>query len=528
MYCLNRDASFCRILAAGCLLLLAPGLLAPQLLQADPCGMVPSIQVDGPQPQLTRTGHQQTYVFYKDGLETMVLRPSFSGNVNEFGLLIPFPSPPAIRKTPDAIFEHIAAAIDPPEVTIDLTPRFFGFGGGAGGGGFGGGGGGLGFAIPTVDRVNVLREEAVGMYEVAVLAAGSAGALRTWMINHDYRYPDGMDKVCDAYVEKKWCFVAVKTRVAQKQASEPQPGQRRIDNQLPEKAVFDGSVQAMGFRFPSPQLVVPMRLSVFNATDQKGKLRNVVYLLTDRPSAIRSIPEEYVRRQIHGQQLVANLTQPLPLRVIGGSLADVSKRQRQAIALQRNPAPHNALAAELFTADLLAARSRVLMHRVENEAKQVDAINERMQLRGSEIDSVTAQHTAAARQQITAAMLEGLKRMTLTVVDGDFPRQLLAESDLTFKFFRIAKEKNRKQLYNARTFGPSTPRPKGRLYIGQLPPGKVLPDKVLPGNAPPGEAPGDETLAASRWRLQTLYAFVAAGAVALGSLLLVQRFRRTD
>ena len=34
----------------------------------------------------------------------------------------PFPTPPAIRKVPDEIFEHIAAAIDPPEVVIDLNP----------------------------------------------------------------------------------------------------------------------------------------------------------------------------------------------------------------------------------------------------------------------------------------------------------------------------------------------------------------------------------------------------------------------
>ena len=68
-----------------------------------------------------RVGDQQTYVFYKDGLETFVIRPGFSGKVEDFGMLIPFPSPPAIRKAPENIFAHIAAAIDPPEVVVDLT-----------------------------------------------------------------------------------------------------------------------------------------------------------------------------------------------------------------------------------------------------------------------------------------------------------------------------------------------------------------------------------------------------------------------
>ena len=90
---------------------------------ADPCGMVPPIYPDGQSPPLTRIGEQKTYVFYKDGIETFVIRPGFEGKADDFGMLIPFPTPPAIRKVPDNIFGHIAAAIDPPEVVVDLTPR---------------------------------------------------------------------------------------------------------------------------------------------------------------------------------------------------------------------------------------------------------------------------------------------------------------------------------------------------------------------------------------------------------------------
>ena len=107
---------------------------------ADPCGMVPPITVEQVPDLITRQGRQKTYVFYRDGIETIVIRPGFKGKVEEFGMLIPFPSAPAIRKVPDEIFAHIAAAIDPPEVEIDLRPSW-GFGGfGGGGGGFGRGG----------------------------------------------------------------------------------------------------------------------------------------------------------------------------------------------------------------------------------------------------------------------------------------------------------------------------------------------------------------------------------------------------
>ena len=90
----------------------------------DPCGMVPPIYT-GPGVPIVRTGLQKTYVFYKDGIETFVIRPGFQGRVENFGMLIPFPNPPALRKVPDNIFEQIDNAIDPPEVVIDLNPMRF-------------------------------------------------------------------------------------------------------------------------------------------------------------------------------------------------------------------------------------------------------------------------------------------------------------------------------------------------------------------------------------------------------------------
>src|SRR5256884_4660003 len=86
---------------------------------ADPCGMVPPIYVND-STSLVRVGDEQTYVFFKDGLETFVIRPGFSGKVEDFGMLISFPTPPALRKVSEDIFPQIAKAVDPPEVVIDL------------------------------------------------------------------------------------------------------------------------------------------------------------------------------------------------------------------------------------------------------------------------------------------------------------------------------------------------------------------------------------------------------------------------
>src|SRR5262245_32877337 len=90
---------------------------------AAPCGMVPPIYVTD-NTSIVRVGDEQTYVFYKDGIETFVIRPGFSGKVEDFGMLISFPTPPALRKVSEDIFPQIAKAIDPPEVVVDLRLRF--------------------------------------------------------------------------------------------------------------------------------------------------------------------------------------------------------------------------------------------------------------------------------------------------------------------------------------------------------------------------------------------------------------------
>ena len=447
---------------------------------ADPCGMVPPIYISQGSP-IKRIGKQLTYVFYKDGIETFVIRPGFSGKVEEFGMLIPFPTPPALRKVPDDIFAHIAAAIDPPEVVVDL--RWDGIRKDV-------------FAavasraardslqIRKQQEVRVIREEAVGMYEVAVLDAGSARALKRWMDDHGYRFPKGMDAVCNDYVTAGWCFVAVKTRVAGKKSVDPRPGMREATAKLPPGATFDGYVQAMGFRFRSRELVVPMRLSAFN----EGELHNVVYLLTAGARRVNAIPRKYVRRQISGAELYINVTAPLPLRVIGGMYKDIPKWRLQNLAQQRNPTPHNGLAKELFATDLLAVVSGKLSHAFEEREKMLLNIGERLGLRGPEIDRLHAEALAQEREQAVRSALKNLndlEGMVLTVVDGDFPRDVLARDNLTFADYEMPGARNTPAHYDARQFGPA-PQLGGVLYksaISSTRPAKGPTKKAAPSPA---------------------------------------------
>ena len=456
----NSGTISAAIKAIATVLTVALCLSIASIALADPCGMVPPIYT-GSQTQITRIGLQKTYVFHKDGVETFVIRPGFSGKVDTFGMLIPFPNPPELRKVADNTFEQIANAVDPPEVVVDLRIRqqFLSKSSVAPMSAVEG----RGLSFDDSKTLTVLKEEAVGMYEVAVLQAGSAEVLKKWMDKNGYQYPDGMDKVTNDYVDLGWCFVAVKTKVGQKGGVDPKPGQRRVKPELPQGSVFDGNVQGMGFRFKSDQLVVPMRLSAFN----EGELRNVVYLLTDSPKKIRAIPEEYVVRQVSGKQLFDNVSNPLPLRIIGGTEKDIPQHQRQSLGKRRDPAPKNGVAKDLFASDLLAVSTGDLSLEHEEEEKELLQIGEHFGLRGEALDKEYSSALADARKKTTSQGLEMLKGMTLTVVDGDFPREVIAKDNLTFVDYSMPRSRNNNISYDANKFGPGTKK-EGVLKLGSI------------------------------------------------------------
>ena len=451
-----------RVRSWGALALSVVGVgVTGDLALADPCGMVPPIY-SGPGKPIERVGAQKTYVYFDQGVESVAIRPGFRGQVEQFGMLIPFPSVPELRKLPDDVFPHIASAIDPPVPTFWVrrySPKFSRRSG-------------VQMASKSksaepelaLDTVKVLKQEAVGMYEVAVLAAGSANALKKWMDEHGYRYPDGMEAPTNDYVKAGWCFVAVKTKVGQKKGVDPRPGLRKVDSKMPTGASFSGHVQAMGFRFRTKELVLPMRLSAFNG----GRLRNIVYLLTNRPMKINGIAHKYVVRQISGSKLFNNVSKPLPFRVKGGTYEQLRSHQKENVKRRRDPAQYNRYAKELFATDAYAIKSRQLSLPYEEEKKELLRIGERLLLRGPQIDQLNQASLARKVDRAVRKALARIKQMTLTVIDGDFPRKVIADDNLSFSRYRMPGDLNTTEHYDARNMGPSRQDQSGILYGGPI------------------------------------------------------------
>lgn len=438
-------------------------LMSQGFALADPCGMVPPIWTEATNTQIRRIGPQKTYVFFDQGIETMVLRPAFSGKIEQFGMLIPFPSPPAIRKVSDDTFSQIANAIDPPEIPLWVRPRprlqrMKSM---------------IGSAAPSVaakesslslakDEVRVIKREAVGMYEVVVLAAGSTKALKAWMVDEKFRFPEGMEDVTSDYVEDGWCFVAVKARVGAKSGVQAKPGMRSVDSSLPSGASFDGAVQAMGFRFKVDKLVVPMRLSAFNP----GERRNIVYALTPGPMRLRGLPRSAVVRQVSGKDLVRNITGLLPVRVMDGTVREVKQFHLDKLKAQRDPDRHLGIARELFASDLRAVFDKTLIHDHEELEKSLTNVSEELGLRGKDIDRQHQKIVDAKGEIIYEKTIKMLSRMTLNVIDADFSEKFVAAENLQFLPYRMRnRARNTAEFYDAKMLAGAGPR-SGHVFWG--------------------------------------------------------------
>ena len=491
---------------------------------ADPCGMVfppppPHVLAEGG-TLLRRDGAQRTWVAFAEtehgGMETMVLRPGFVGEVEEFGMLIPFPSPPTIRKVDENIFSHIEATVDPPPMAVDVTyPVTSGNRGGLigmkgtslGTGGLSSRGSGLGGGAavePTLGyyEVEVLREEAVGMYEVAVLQAGSPEALERWMTANDFAWPEGMEEPVWAYVEARWCFVAIKARVGAGDSAVPFPGMRAADTNRPEGSSFDGFVQAMGFRFETDEPVLPMRLSVHNPAVEPP--RNVVYMLTDEAVAITDLSHDLVTRQVPGDEVFAHLHDPLPLWFRTGDPSHVHPAVFEQFADLRAPAKYNGIARDLIASDLVAFQNHEMELDFERASTELLNISEALGLRGEAIDDRMAAVVDDQKDEQLLNALDTLSGMTLTVLDGQFDVEVLARQNLRFEPFSMDEGDNTFRVEAVKPTGPAVsvpaawvPRASGTTVTF------LLPGASVTGGLP--TATVDRVIARNRNRLQYCY-----------------------
>ena len=121
----------------------------------------------------------------------------------------------------------------------------------------------------------------------------------------------------------------------------------------------------------------------------------------------------------------------------------------------------------MFASDLLAVADGTLSLGHEEQEKELLNIGEYFGLRGPAIDRKNATALKSDREKTVVSGLELLKSMTLTVVDGDFPREVLAKENLTFANYRMPRNRNNTLNYDANRFGPGSKK-EGTLKVGSI------------------------------------------------------------
>jgi hypothetical protein len=156
----------------------------------------------------------------------------------------------------------------------------------------------------------------------------------------------------------------------------------------------------------------------------------------------------------------------LPL-VVQGPRKRVTQAQLDSLDGQRDPGPYNGVARDLFAGDLLAEARGELSLPFEEREKELLRINEALSLRGVAIDQQVEAEVQQARTEALSPVLSDLYEMTLTVVDGNFPRRVLRDENLHLSSHTIPASRNRPEVWNDRPAGPEA-----YLYVssgGQVP-----------------------------------------------------------
>src|SRR5438046_6490138 len=97
--------------------------------------------------------------------------------------------------------------------------------------------------------------------------------------------------------------------------------------------------------------------------------------------------------------------------------------------------------------DLLAVKQGRLSHPHEEAEKMLLRIGENFGLRGPEIDKLNLESLQKDREKAADAAVAEIKKMTLTIVDGDFPREVLGGQDLKFAEYNMPARRNTAEPY---------------------------------------------------------------------------------
>ena len=197
-------------------------LLAPA--EAEACGG--TFCDGGPQPMpVDQSGENILFVRDGDSIEAHI-QIQYEGDAERFGWVIPMQSVPEFSVGSDPLFQSLLQGSVPTYFTQNTFDECSlgdeGDDGADNGGGTGGAAGDGGDDDDDDGGVNVLAEETVGTFEIAVIESEDAQAVVDWLIENDYQTDDEAVPILQEYIDENHVFGAVKL-VANAETNEIHP-----------------------------------------------------------------------------------------------------------------------------------------------------------------------------------------------------------------------------------------------------------------------------------------------------------------
>jgi hypothetical protein len=203
------------------------------------------------------SGHQKAFIYHANGVERIVLQPSYTGVAKDFGVFLAVPEIPSIEKADEALFAELHQLTTPRvarEEKMEVRAQAA--------------------AESSWQGVSVISEQLVGIYEATVLQASDRSSFVDWLTHNGYVWPKELEPVFDHYVRAGWFFVAM-----------------RVNRDVESESRFDGPVQPVSVRFAQEAIVMPMKLTSLTP----GGVDFIYYLVTDTQVRARNIPESYLQ-----------------------------------------------------------------------------------------------------------------------------------------------------------------------------------------------------------------------------------------
>jgi len=249
-------------------------------------------------------GDQRVFIYHRAGMEDLILQASVKGTGSDFGMLLPLPAVPDIRKVERAFFDELF------EMTRVRQP------------GWARGGGGEAMARKMMaddgklEEVEVVKKNIVGPFETVVLKARKMQALVDWLTENKYAVGDEEKKLMQSYLDREWFFVAVKVTLE----AQGKP--------------FDGRAQPMGFRFPTKEIVLPTKMA---SSVPKG-MNFTIYVLSNgrvslpgfQQQATVSLARPVTPEELRSRQNLAAVLGDDVLMSPDGAIARLAEAQKAA------------------------------------------------------------------------------------------------------------------------------------------------------------------------------------------------------